>query len=104
MRLIDADKFINTAIENQTITYTVKDIIELNAKKLEVVFAELKDIVDHQPTVDAVEVVRCKNCKHASMTIGGQCKYCSFWSEMFDANEQLYLDGDDFCSNGERKE
>ena len=59
--------------------------------------------IDEQPTVDAVEVVRCKDCKH--------------WLHMEDGfgdctNGRFHLDGhadpsmyaDDFCSCGERRE
>ena len=93
MRLIDADAFernMQNEWENNEISNGW--------------WIHFREMLNQEQTIDAVEVVRCKNCKHASMTIGGQCKYCSFWSEMFDADEQLYLDGTDFCSNGKRKE
>lgn len=51
---------------------------------------------------DYVNVVRCRDCKHAQMTYGGECKYCDFWQE--DGGEALYLDGDFFCAASERKE
>ena len=56
--------------------------------------------LDNAPTVDAVPVVRCKDCKFAHMTYGGECKYCDVW----ESEESLYLDGDFFCAFGERKE
>ena len=45
------------------------------------------DIVDQQPTVDAVEVVRCKDCKyydnvikddHCFLQCAGDDDYCSY--------------------------
>ena len=48
--------------------------------------------VERQPTVDAVAVVRCKNCKHF---VSGVCR------------QDLAMNicrGDDFCSYGERRE
>lgn len=54
------------------------------------------------PTIDAVPIVRCKDCRYAHMTYGGECKYCDFWQE--DGGEALYLDGDFYCAAGERKE
>lgn len=51
---------------------------------------------------DYVKVVRCRDCKHAQMTFGGECKYCDFWQE--DGGEALYLDGDFYCAAGERRE
>lgn len=50
---------------------------------------------------ELVEVVRCKDCKHAHMTYGGECKYCDMWEE---DGEALYLEGDFFCAYGERRE
>lgn len=51
------------------------------------------------PAADVVEVVRCKDCIHASMTSDGTCKYCAVWYQ----DEALYLDGDYYCADGERK-
>ena len=50
----------------------------------------LQDIAE-SPTVDAVEVVRCRDCK-----LYNRHRYCHFWAE-------AVLDGD-FCSYGERKD
>lgn len=46
--------------------------------------------------VDAVEVVRCKDCKHHESGVGGLCYWCSRYSQ--------YFYGKDFCSYGERKQ
>lgn len=43
------------------------------------------------PTVDAVEVVRCKDCKYADEN--AMCRYVSWYNTK-----------DDFCSRGERRE
>jgi hypothetical protein len=60
----------------------------------------LGQVVDNQPTVDAVEVVRCKDCMYAFMTIDGeQVKYC----DIFDSDNGVYFDKNHFCSYGERK-
>ena len=56
------------------------------------------NIIDDQPTVDAVPVVRCKDCIFAHLTYDGECKYCDAWS----GGEPLYLDGDFYCSFGEK--
>lgn len=54
---------------------------------------------------DVVEVVRCKDCKHASLTYDGECKYCQRWKEKYDGESvSLYLDGDFYCAWGERRE
>lgn len=62
-------------------------------------------LLKKEPTVDAVEVVRCKDCKHASLTYDGECKYCQRWKEKYDGESvSLYLDGDFYCAFGERRE
>lgn len=48
------------------------------------------DDIDNAPTVDAVPVVRCKDCKHE---FGGSCIFCGFQKRK----------PEDFCSYGERK-
>ena len=50
--------------------------------------------------VDAVPVVRCKDCEYAYMTYDGECKYCDVW----EAEGEMYLDGDFYCAFGKRKE
>lgn len=58
----------------------------------------LREVLEDAPTVDAVEVVRCKDCKWWSRNVGivdspnGHC-----FSHDIDTN------GYDFCSYGERK-
>ena len=57
--------------------------------------------IEALPSADAVEVVRCKDCKHSHMTYDGSCKYCDLWDE---DGEALYLEGDFYCAWGERRE
>lgn len=47
------------------------------------------EAIDDAPTVDAVEVVRCKDCKH-------RCENDDFIC--------IGVKNNDFCSYGERKE
>ena len=49
--------------------------------------------IDNEPTVDAVPVVRCRNCKYHSGRIPGQPNIICF-----------QMHEDDFCSYGEPKE
>ncbi len=99
MRLIDADRlnvykaWVEVKTDDDTVIYS---------GKRKIVFAD--DITD-APTVDAVEVVRCKDCKYASLTYDGECKYCQRWKEKYDGESvSLYLDGDFYCAFGERRE
>lgn len=57
----------------------------------------LDQIIDEEPSVDAVKVVRCKDCKHRYHSVECPCQsYDHFYS---------WMPADDwFCKNGERKE
>ena len=58
-----------------------------------------KDLIGEMPTVDAVEVVRCRDCKHRGTDD------CIFHIKGEPADEELLRKLDnDFCSYGERKE
>ena len=55
--------------------------------------------------IDMVEVVRCKYCKHATMTVSGDlCKYCEMDTDEFGAQREVYHDADWFCADGERRD
>lgn len=69
-----------------------------------------KEIIRNAPTVDAVPVVRCRDCiefeeigKHPTNNGGTPFGHCYHWQyeQGMSPNE---VDGDDFCSYGERKE
>ena len=53
------------------------------------------------PTIDAVNVVRCKDCKYASDNKAYGCMLNHFNDNDYDYH-RMYAD--DFCSRGERKE
>lgn len=48
------------------------------------------------PTADAVEVVRCKDCRHYV------AEYCT--RDIKSRTNMFYMRADDFCSYGERKD
>ena len=54
------------------------------------------NILHNAPTVDAVEVVRCKNCKKAK-----EATLCDFICTRDEV--MIPMDADDFCSYGERR-
>ena len=70
MRLIDADAFLEK--------------MKRTSRYFDVVFD-----VEEMPTVDAVVVVRCKDCKH---------RFKDSWCEYADDDDNFY------CARGERKE
>ena len=82
MRLIDAD-----ALKKDLTRFYDGEVV---ARKL----------IDEQQTIDAVPVVKCRECKYAHMTYDGECKYCDIWFP----DEAEYIDGDYFCASGERKD
>ena len=51
------------------------------------------------PAADAVEVVRCKNCKNSSKEKNGRCFCGRCFCECF----HCYVDEEDFCAYGELK-
>ena len=63
----------------------------------------LKMEIEEQPTVDAVPVVRCKDCRHCTKdeNIIGAYGYCYHFGCY--AHEPM-VEADDFCSYGERRE
>ena len=58
-------------------------------------YVDAEDI-DNAPTVDAVPVVRCKDCKHSWEDLGGLT--CSHG-----VGVDCVVLGDFYCANGERK-
>ena len=57
-----------------------------------------EEIIKNAPTVDAVEVVRCKDCEHlVNATVNGNGFLICDISDMETAP-------DDFCSHGDRRE
>lgn len=59
-----------------------------------------KEIIRRTPSVDVVEVVRCKDCKHRHIPVG-----CALWYGTCGDADYFCEHGDDFfCSHGERKE
>lgn len=97
-RLIDADAMRKEWLENGENEF----VYDTNA---------VLESIDEQPTVDAVPVVRCKNCEHSD----AEChkdnfRYCMRGIKGDDYNETGYIyplevivRDDDFCSYGKRR-
>ena len=58
----------------------------------------VRSILHSAKTIDAVPVVRCRECKYRFKNNGHSKAGCP----IIDAN--VWMDDDDFCSHGERKE
>ena len=63
-------------------------------------------IVNAAPTVDAVPVVRCKDCKHYRNYPNRMCYLHTEPKENEHgySGEAVFVEPDDFCSYGERRE
>lgn len=94
MRLVDADAILK-ADENSD-----KALVLGSGKSLEIAYALLKKKVADAPTVDAVVVTRCKECKHYDM---GVCLKIYSDGNVHSAAWQS-RNPDDYCSYGERKD
>lgn len=80
-RLIDAYKLEDLVRSNSARYHNADDVIAAIAR---------------QPTVDAVEVLRCKNCKHWEDRNKGGCGMC--WKKVTRTEE------DHYCGYGEKRE
>ena len=91
MRLIDADALI------PIMKYTTTDN-EIGVFPIRIGFNAIKEVIDESPTIDAVEVVRCKECRYFKKIVersdSGLCYrdlVASAWKE------------NGYCSRGERR-
>ena len=84
-RLIDANAMRDDWLENGENEY----VYDTNA---------VLDSIDSQPTVDAVEVVRCKDCIRRYDT--DECPMCF----LIEGKYYEYTNGNGYCDRGERKE
>lgn len=62
------------------------------------------EIIEEAPTVDVVEVVRCKDCKHYRNHPNGLCYAHTEPCGTGYKGETICVEPDDYCSCGERKE
>ena len=97
-RLIDANAFLDEALKRYTerergryLLYTACEVKQ-----------NLADMICEAPTVDAVEVVRCKDCKH----YGWESEPCHGRTQRFCRLHKglVVVDRETFCSYGERKD
>ena len=87
MRLIDADSL------KESVPETHVDIFE-NCRNCRLLDQdEVRDLIDDAPTVDAVEVVRCKDCKYG---LASKDVWCELYYDTKSVNG--------FCDMGKRKD
>lgn len=96
-RLIDIDRLCNDLAKRWSIA---------DEKKENTIRAVMADVVTpivvSQPTVDAVEVVRCRDCKYwktaEGVSLSKKVKFCTYH-----IGHKYAKHDEDFCSRGERK-
>ena len=87
MRLIDANALVEFARERDEKTKT---------EGARMLLTFLRNMVELQPTVDAVPVIRCKDCKYGVYeTYGEYGHYC--------CHDQYIETGEEFCAWAEPK-
>lgn len=106
MRLIDAEplyeKLMNFSVET---TVSTSDTVEVRLKKIvDDVLEYYKKTISEAPTVDAVPVIRCKDCAHVNIEVRDYAMYLPKQCELYCELDELPVKPDDFCSYGERKE
>lgn len=104
MRLIDADELKK---DDETNLILSRDAIR-TGKQLKLCAEMFIAKIDKAPTIDAVQVVRCKNCKHWEPTDGivGICKEQVIMHEYDSGVFHLYPEHEDnyYCAYGEEKD
>lgn len=88
MRLIDADALVRTMDDYVTAHNALRDVERVDGVLI------AKSFADEQPTVDAVPVVRCKNCKHRTELCGDGWHPCT----------DMAVNNNWYCADGESKE
>ena len=101
-RLIDADKLEPTTLVERKRIFCDGRLKTTNTYT-QVYSAEA---VRNAHTVDAVPVVRCKDCEHYQCGVfysEGVCKLHSEEPDPYNAGFDVVMQDDDFCSYGKRK-
>ena len=80
MRLIDADAL-----------KTIRSIQSADYNSIETI----QNWIDNAPTIDAVPVVRCKDCKYYTNPYRREKKYCT-------RGAYVKVNDNDYCSFGEK--
>lgn len=83
MRLIDADKLVDMLYDNEFAALCPLD--------------EVSGVIDACPTVDAVPVVRCRECRYYAVP-GATISFC------IHRNGMKFTRDSDYCSRGERRD
>lgn len=114
MRLIDATRLVKLALlERDKIPLSIKERNGFgtespnhHGQSMRGGIRKIMRLIEQMPTIDAVPVVRCKDCKHRG---GYNCPMYHTETSLddldgFDDYNVDKTDGDGFCHRGERRE
>ena len=93
VRLFDADELMQNIIAH---SYPLTSAFCVGGVDDGLFVNGIRQVVDEQPTVDAVEVCRCRDCEHWYGPDDGKVHSCSI--------DALLRPGDFFCRDGKRRE
>lgn len=88
MRLFDADAFLAREIKR---CHCVPLVGSCDRD-----YESLKLLLQQEPAIDAVRVLRCKNCKHSYITVDARCCSCGAFYD-------VAVPDDFFCAYGAKK-
>lgn len=72
-------------------------------KTKHIVKTALKQMIDNAPTIDAVEVIRCKDCAHSYYEYHGEYLFCKHEKNK-SFGSGIIVCPNHFCGYGERKD
>ena len=106
MRMIDADQMAVDESEaymsaQVQITDDLKWLVNFAAH------SKIQRIIADTPTIDAVPVVRCRECKHRYTEDCPMYFHASYWHEGYEEyvdDDTDHTEDDYFCQEGEREE
>ena len=102
MRLIDANRLYDAAEEKYMEDRSKTDNVITRAM-LSNARQRIQMLIAYAPPVDAIPVVRCKDCKWFADNNGGEWYGCKMFQVVRITPEDAPKP-DDFCSYGERRE
>jgi hypothetical protein len=92
---IDSDRLWQN-IEN------IMDVLRVKKRERERFKFRFGFILDNEPSVDVVEVVRCKDCKHRIMNYAENAIAPWITCRTIGFRDEIEVDGDFYCAWGEK--
>ena len=102
-----SEKLISADALREEMNEYILPLTENNLMGAADVFYRTVHLLEESPAVDAVEVVRCRDCKYAILLRKPEGKLIAdCWIRKMNSEDEQFcmVSGDDFCSWGERRE